>query len=40
MLSEARDNLKRTDSALMTVILVVVVLYFAREVCVPLLLLP
>ena len=36
MLSEARDNLKRTDSALMTVILVVVVLYFAREVFVPL----
>ena len=36
MLSEARDNLKRTDSALMTGILVVVVLYFAREVFVPL----
>jgi predicted PurR-regulated permease PerM/GAF domain-containing protein len=36
VLSEARDNLKRTDSALMTVILVVVVLYFAREVFVPL----
>ena len=36
MLSEARDNLKRTDSTLMTVILVVVVLYFAREVFVPL----
>jgi predicted PurR-regulated permease PerM/GAF domain-containing protein len=36
VLSEARDALKRTDSALMTGILVVAVLYFAREVFVPL----
>ncbi len=36
MLSEARESLKRPDSALMTGILVVVVLYFAREVFVPL----
>ena len=36
MLSEARDTLKRNDSALMTAILVVAVLYFAREVFVPL----
>ena len=36
MLSEARDNLKRTDSPLLTGILVVAVLYFAREVLVPL----
>jgi predicted PurR-regulated permease PerM len=36
VLSEARDNLKRTDSPLLTGILVVAVLYFAREVLVPL----
>ncbi len=36
MLSEARDNLKRTDSPLLSGILVVAVLYFAREVFVPL----
>ncbi len=36
MLSEARDALKRTDSTLLTGILVVAVLYFAREVFVPL----
>jgi predicted PurR-regulated permease PerM/GAF domain-containing protein len=36
VLSEARDTLKRNDSALMTAILIVAVLYFAREVFVPL----
>jgi predicted PurR-regulated permease PerM/GAF domain-containing protein len=36
MLSEARENLKHPDSALLTGILIVVVLYFAREVFVPL----
>ncbi len=36
MLSEARENLKRPDSALLTGILIVVVLYFAREAFVPL----
>jgi len=36
VLSEARENLKRPDSALLTGILIVVVLYFAREVFVPL----
>ena len=30
--TEARETLKRTDSGLVTLILVVVVLYFAREV--------
>jgi predicted PurR-regulated permease PerM len=36
VLSEARENLKHPDSALLTGILIVVVLYFAREVFVPL----
>ncbi len=36
MLSEARENLKRSDGTLLTGILVVAVLYFAREVLVPL----
>jgi predicted PurR-regulated permease PerM/GAF domain-containing protein len=36
VLSEAHENLKRPDSALLTGILIVVVLYFAREVFVPL----
>lgn len=36
LLSEARENLKRTDNALLTGILAVAVLYFAREVFVPL----
>ena len=36
MLSEARESLKHPDSSLLTGILVVVVLYFAREVFVPL----
>jgi predicted PurR-regulated permease PerM/GAF domain-containing protein len=36
LLNDANQNLKRTDNALLTGILVVVVLYFAREVLVPL----
>jgi predicted PurR-regulated permease PerM len=36
VLSETRDNLKTTDSALVTGILVMVILYFAREVFIPL----
>jgi predicted PurR-regulated permease PerM/GAF domain-containing protein len=36
VLNEARDNLKRVDSPLFTGILIVAVLYFAREVFVPL----
>jgi predicted PurR-regulated permease PerM len=36
VLSATRDNLKTTDSALLTGILVMVVLYFAREVFIPL----
>lgn len=36
MLSEARDNVKRADTALFTGILIVAMLYFAREVFVPL----
>ena len=36
VLSEARENLKRSDGTLLTGILVVAVLYFAREVLVPL----
>lgn len=36
MLSEARENLRHPDSTLLTGILIVVVLYFAREVFVPL----
>lgn len=35
MLSEARENLKGTEGALLTGILVIAVLYFAREVFVP-----
>jgi predicted PurR-regulated permease PerM len=34
-LSETGDNLKTTDSALVTGILVAAVLYFAREVFIP-----
>lgn len=36
MLSESRENLRGTDSALVTGILVMAVLYFAREVFIPL----
>lgn len=36
MLSEARDKLKRTDGKLVTGILVIAVLYFARDVFIPL----